>query len=287
MSEGGRTQAAVLGDQEFALLNDLLETEYGLSFPLHKREILVTRLAPRLAALGLRHFSDYVTLLQFDGRAERAALCRAVTNNETYFFRETGPMRALFGGDALEGAKARASVPGQLSLLCAGCSSGEEAYTVSIIAREHQFRLWGWTVAVDGFDLDDSRIAIARSAVYGPSSFRGVAADEIGRYFTAPQEGGEARAVKPMYRQNVRFSVANLVDVASYRRATPYDVIFCRNVLIYFAEPALRRAVSALAECLVPGGLLFLGHSESIMGLDTAFEPIRLGDSIAYRKARG
>jgi chemotaxis protein methyltransferase CheR len=266
--------------QEHELLNDYLSEQFGLTFPEHKREILEGKLRARITALHLKSFFDYYIYLQYDTNGELRHLAQLVTNNETYFFRETGQFHAFFEHALPEIRSARPD-DATLRILCAGCSSGEEPYTVNIFVKENQYRMWGTTVEIDGFDIDESRLATARSATYGAASFRGVEQEKIDRYFLAVSDG--SHIVKPLYRGNVAFREGNILARDAYRLPRAYDVIFCRNVLIYFSEATLRKAVDHFADALEPGGFLFLGHSESIIGLTPRFHPVRLGDNIAYR----
>lgn len=274
---------AVMSEEDLALFNELLSSELGLVFTEGKREILESRLRPRLAALRLRSFRDYYLNLLYsngDGVAERRALARAITNNETYFFRESYQFDALFE-HAISDVKEHSARSGVIRMISAGCSSGEEPYTLNIHARENAYRTFGWTVEVDAFDVSDARVEAARQASYARSSLRAATPEQMQRYFHT-SDGGYA--LKPHYRNGVRIRVGNVLDPSSYGMPGMTDVIFCRNVLIYFSESALRRAVSNFAEALRLGGLLFLGHSESIIGICPEFEPARFGNCIAYRR---
>jgi chemotaxis protein methyltransferase CheR len=271
--------------EEYELMDEFLARHFGLTFPEHKREILESRLRPRLSALRLKSFYDYYLLLQYDSGDSREirTLAQAITNNETYFFRETGQFDAFFS-DALPELEREHSTDKTFRLLSVGCSSGEEPYTLNIWAKENQYRMWGFSFQIDAFDIDESRIEVARNGVYGPSSFRGVTPEQMQKYFVQANGSG-LHAVRPLFRSGIGFEVGNLVRRESYRRLGAYDAIFCRNVLIYFSEATLRRAVENFAAALHPGGYLFLGHSESIIGLSSMFEPLRVGDTIAYRRA--
>jgi chemotaxis protein methyltransferase CheR len=267
--------------EELELFNELLSSAFGLCFAEEKREILESRLRPRLHAIGLKRFRDYYTLLQINPNGEIFRLSQLVTNNETYFFRETQQFECLFG-EALESLKSESVSPDALRILCAGCSSGEEPYTLNIFAKENLYRMWGRTVTINAFDIDRGRLALARGGVYGRNSFRFTTPEQTNKYFRKLAE--DSYQIKEMYRSPVRFSEGNVMDLSSYGGEAPYDAIFCRNVLIYFAEPSLQKAVYNFAQCLRPGGLLFLGHSESIIGMSPLFQSVRLGDCIAYRR---
>ena len=267
-------------DEEFLLLNEVITAQLGISFPDHKRDILASRLRPRLRELHLPRYLDYYLLLQSTLGAERARLTQLVTNNETYFFRETRQMDALFGPAAAE-LRSNAARPGTLSLLCAGCSTGEEAHARPASARSSSTSLEPRSRSTPSTSTPPA--SPARSALYGRNSFRATSAEQRERYFSS--RGSERWEVKSAYRGSLRFAPCNIIDLPSFARALPYDVLFCRNVLIYFSEPALHRAIENFAQVLRPGGLLFLGAAESIIGLSSRFEVIRLGSVIAYRKA--
>jgi len=269
--------AGSMSQEEYLLLNELIAQQYGITFPEHKRTMLEARLRGRLQALRLPRYLDYYLQLQRDPNGERKKLAELVTNNETYFFRETQQLDAFFE----EAARERRG-GGALRLLCAGCSSGEEAYTLAIFGRRNAARL-GRAVEVDAFDVDAGRIEMARRAEYGHSSLRSLGAEQVELYFQPLAR--ERWSLKPPFRAGVRFAWGNILDRGSFPPAAFYDAVFCRNVLIYFSEAALRRAVEHFAAVLRPGGLLFLGVAESIIGLSPRFETVRLSRSIAYRRS--
>ena len=267
--------------EEYQLLNELIAERFGIHHPPAKVEMLASKLRPRLQALNLERFQDYYLHLQYDFEAERPELSHAVTNNETYFFRETYQFQALFE-DALRSLIDGASRPGVLRFLCAGCSSGEEPYTLNIYAQQHRIELAGTEVRVDAMDIDPRRLEIARAGIYGPNSLRSAGEDQIRRYFS--RSGSDRYELGEIFRQGVQFYGGNILEPNDYPATGPFDALFCRNVLIYFSEEAIHRAITNFARALRPGGLLFLGHSESIIGISSAFETVRLKRCIAYRR---
>jgi chemotaxis protein methyltransferase CheR len=283
LSMPNRAVPAAMSEEEYLLLNELISGAIGVSFPEHKREVLEMRLRPRLQALRLPRYLDYYFLLQAGDVAERLLLAELVTNNETYFFRETHQFEALFE-QALDELRPSAAIPGGLRLLSAGCSSGEEVYTLSIFARQNFVRMAGTSLAIDAFDVDDSRVAAARRGEYGAPSFRATSPEQLERYFLPAGEG--RWSVRPFLGSGVRFNRGNILDLETFAPPIAYDAVFCRNVLIYFAPPALHQAIVNFAAVLRRGGLLFLGHSESIIGLSERFETVRFRNLIAYRKVR-
>ena len=234
-----------------------------------------------MRALRLRRYYDYYLQARCDLDGERTRLAELVTNHESYFFREMEQIEALFEY-ALPCLRAEAATPGMLRLLSAGCAGGEEAYTLGLCARRRFAAVAGSTMTVDAFDVDASRVAMAQQAVYGPGALRVTPAELRQRYFTPV--GADRWELKPAYRAGSRFYWGNIVDLETFAPAVPYDAVFCRNVLIYFSEPALHRAADHFAEVLRPGGLLLLGACESIIGLSSRFETVRLGPAIAYRR---
>jgi chemotaxis protein methyltransferase CheR len=272
-----------LDDEAYHLLNEYLEEHFGLVFPPDRRLILENRLQPRLRTLSLGSGLDYYLLLCGpDGARETLNLATAITNNETYFFREPDQIEALFAHEVPSLPESQRTMP--LRVLSAGCSSGEEAYTLSFWARDrapvHERR----ELVVDGIDVDPVRVGMARNAAYRPRSLRTMSAAQVERYLEV--EGPDRFIVREQFRKDVHFSRANLVDRTTLAGRAPYDAVFCRNVLIYFSEASLRRAVANLIDLLRPGGLLFLGHAESVIGMFPALETVRLGSCIAYRRRR-
>ena len=269
-----------IAPEEYQLLNEFISERFGVSFPEGKQSVLASRLRPRLQALGLSRYMDYYLMLQYRLDSEQEHLTRLVTNNETYFFRETTQFEALLE-EAAERLLADATVTGSLRILCAGCSSGEEPYTLNIFAKTRPLALGGARLAIDAFDIDANRLATATAGIYGPSSLRATSEEQIHRFFS---RSGDLFSLRDRYRQDVSFSLGNILEPISYRAGAPYDVLFCRNVFIYFAEEALRRALANFASVLRPGGLLFLGHAESIIGISEEFETVRLARCIAYQR---
>ena len=272
--------AASLTPEELALFNELFTSNFGLHFPEHKLEILESRLLPRLRANGVTRFMDYYLLLQYDLARELDPLTRAVTNNESYFFRETSQFEAL--GTQIDRLCEGGSNPGKLRFLSAGCSSGEEPYTLNIYARGFPASLTPGTLQIDGVDIDSERLEMAQRAVYRPTSLRALTPEQTRRYFVRHDTAGFE--LREIFRRGVRFVHGNILDLASLPSREPYDAVFCRNVLIYFSEPALKAAVENFARIVRPGGMLFLGHSESIIGLTKMFQAERIGSCIAYRR---
>jgi chemotaxis protein methyltransferase CheR len=266
---------------ELKLLTDLIQERFGLMFNGIRMEILESRLRPRLRELRLTTLRDYYHYLRFhpDRESEFARLPAMVTNNETYFFRETHQFDLLIHHVIPE---RRALLRGRpLRLLSAGCSSGEEPYSLSIALHNAGLPLAGMSWEIDACDLNPERIARAHEALYAESSLRACDAEARRRYFT--QEAGGFR-LKQKYREKVRCFPSNLLAPNGALGWAIYDAILCRNLLIYFSEDAFAAAIGLFARSLAPGGYLFLGHSESLLDRKTAFAPAMLGGAVVYRK---
>lgn len=272
---------APLTPEELALFNEFLSSRFGLIFPEHKREILASRLEPRLRFHHVHRYIDYYLLLQYDLERELDPLTRAVTNNESYFFREVAQLETLEGERVAE--LMTGGVRDELKILSAGCSAGEEPYSINIQVRSSALGLLADNLRIDAIDIDSERLGMARQATYRPHSLRTLSEEQIGRYFIRREP--EVFELRKTFRRGVHFTRGNIIDPRTWSGFAGYDVVFCRNVLIYFSEAALKTAIETFTRVIRPGGLLFLGHSESIIGLTRSFQVERIGRSIAYRRA--
>jgi len=275
---------AELSEEEFRLLRDFIHERFGLFFDDSHRPSLRSRLAPRLALLGLVSFEDYHRYLRFapERAEEQQRMVGHLTNNETYFFREQ-PQLDVFANHVLRAVKERKARTGErtVRLLSAGCSTGEEPLTLAMILFDSGQFFWGWDLKVTGLDVDEAALEKARRGLYYQNSLRAVTPPLLERHF-APDATGVR--VRESSRRNVSFRAGNLLEASSYDGLRPLDVIFCRNVLIYFSDGAVQRAVSLFHEALAPGGYLFLGHAESLARVTSAFVPIRFQGAIVYQK---
>ena len=274
-----------LSEEEFRLLRDLIHERFGLFFDDNQRGSLRSRLTGRLATLGLASFEDYYHYLRFgpERAEELQRMVTHLTNNETYFYREM-PQLQVFAETVLRAVKEAKTSTGERSLrvLSAGCSTGEEAYTLAMMIYDSGQFFWSWDVQVIGMDVDRVALEKAGRAVYHHNSFRGVSPAVKERHFV-PAAAGAAQ-VKDAIRRLVAFRPGNIVEPASYAGLPPLDVIFCRNVLIYFSEAMILRVVRLFHEALAPGGYVFLGHAESLSRITDMFTPIRFQGAMVYRK---
>jgi chemotaxis protein methyltransferase CheR len=266
---------------DWRLLSDLIETRFGLLFDGGRRDILDSRLRSRMRELGLGSLREYYLYLRShpDREAELSRLASLITNNETYFFRETHQFEILIR-HVLPPLKASLRER-PLKILCAGCSSGEEAYSLVIALQNAGQETAGITWEIDAHDVDSAQIARAREALYDQTSLRACDTETRRRYFTPLAERYQ---LKDRHRQGVRFFETNLVAPKWPLAQAMFDVILCRNMLIYFAQPAFSNVIDRFAQSLRPGGYLMLGHSESLLDRKTSFVPVLLDGGVVYRK---
>lgn len=279
-----------LRPDEYRLLRDLIRDRLGLWFGPDTRSALARRLRERLSVRGLTTFFDYYQLLKYSPLAheEWEEAADLLTTHETYFFRESYQLRA-FQHEVLPMLAARSRR--RIQVWSAGCSTGEEAYTIAMTILESGLFDQDWEVRVYGSDLSKRCIAAARRGLYGPASFRATSDEAKAKWFIpAPGEAPAGRGAGPSYivapsvRSLCHFAQMNLLDEERTLLVGRCDVIFCRNVILYFDAPARRRAIEMFYERLVPGGVLLLGHAESLLNVSTAFELLHLKEDLVYRK---
>lgn len=268
--------------EHFRLLRDLINEFCGIYFADDLPSIVGRRLRPRLRALGMERFEEYYRYLRFhpNAEAEFEQAAEALTINETYFFREAYQLRA-FAEDVLPQLHARCATKRgrKLDVWSAGCASGEEVYSLAmLIDASGLFN--DWDVRVFGNDISRRVLGHARQACYGQASFRSML-PEFEHYFI---EGPGGKQVHPKIRAMCHFGHLNLMNERRLAIVGRADVVFCRNVLIYFDQASRMKVVNSIYERLERGGYLFLGHSESLLQSSTAFEIVQLATDIAYRR---
>jgi len=276
-----------LSEEEFRLLRDFVHEHFGLYFEDAQRASLRSRLAGRLATLDLMSFEDYYHYLRFGPQRaeEMERMVSHLTNNETYFFREF-PQLQVFADHVLRDLKDRkmkaaGSAPRTLRILSAGCSTGEEAHTLAMIVYDSAQFFWNWDVQIVGLDVDHLALDKARRGLYFHNSFRSTPPAQLDRHFVRQGPGG---VVKDPIRRMVTLRHGNLVEPFAFDGLDAMDVIFCRNVLIYFSDAMILKVVRAFHDLLLPGGYLFLGHAESLSRITDMFTPIRFQGAMVYQK---
>lgn len=267
--------------EEFRLLRDLFSARIGISLGNEARTSVARRLHERLAVLNLSSFSEYYQYLRFHplAQSEWDAAVELLTTNETYFFREDFQLRA-FASELLPMFAAKNKSRKRLTIWSAGCSTGEEVYTIAILVQQASF-FADWDVKVFGSDISKRCVSTARRGVYGAASFRVTPPDVRRAWFVDRADGAH---VVERVRAMCHFGQMNLLDEEKARLFGRVDMIFCRNVLIYFDAHARRRVIDIFQDRLYPGGVLLLGHSESLLNVSTAFELLHLKEDLVYKK---
>jgi chemotaxis protein methyltransferase CheR len=276
-----REEQPKLTEEAFRLLRDLVHQHCGIFYRDDARYLLERRLAPRVEALGLPDYVAYHRHLRLDP-ARAAELQRAIdllTINETYFHREPLQLEALAREILPALARTRAAER-SLRILSAGCSTGEEAYTLAVLVKDSRL-FEGWNVEIVGYDISSRCIEHARAGVYGEQSFRNAESQPMRRWFHL--RGGKW-AVDEAIKRMVRFSRENLLDARPLAAVSRIDVLLCRNVLIYFDVGARKQVLRTFHQKLREGGWLLLGHSESLVNLTADFEIVHLRTDLVYRR---
>jgi chemotaxis protein methyltransferase CheR len=260
----------------FAILSGLIEERLGIFFSAEDRELFASKVSPRCIERGFDSLLDYYYYLRYDPGAETelAALAEALVVNETYFAREPDQLAALVDTllpSLLEGGRS-------LRLWSAACSTGEEPLTVAgmLAARKLLHR-----VELVATDVSSRVLAFARQGRFGARSLRALPASARDWF----EYDGSVAVVRPELQRSVRFERVNLLDSAAVARLGRFDVILCRNVLIYFRDSTTSAVIGTLEQALNPGGYLLVGVSESLLRFGTRFTCEEHGGAFFYRKA--
>jgi chemotaxis protein methyltransferase CheR len=265
-----------LSDEDFAQIRTLVKATTGISLGENKRDLVINRLAQRVRGLQMRSYSQYVQYLETDaGRPEMVNMINRITTNKTDFFREKHHFDYL---RATVLPQLEKQDRGAIRLWSAGCSSGQEPYSLAITLREYFMSKGKWQLKILATDLDTNILQKAAEGVYDAEQLAAVPLSSLPRYFRKLADG--RYAVKPILQQMVVFRKFNLMT-PQYKIKMPLDIIFCRNVMIYFDEQAKKEMISKFAGLLQPKGYLFIGHSESTAMSKDEF--VNVGPTI-YRK---
>lgn len=272
-----------LNDEEFRLLRDFVYQHCGLHFNEDSRYLLEKRLNKRLAHHQLKSFKDYYYLLRYNPNKEQelTEVVDALTTNETYFFREEFQLKT-FTQEILPEIRSRKERLGdrRLRIWSAGCSTGEEPYTIAMLLLEIPF-LQNWQIDIIGTDISQKVLQVARKGVYGNASFRSTDPVYQQRYFT--EVDGKYR-IADKVKNLVTISHLNLFDAPRVALLGKMDIVFCRNVIIYFDPAGKKRVVESFFQRLHPEGFLLLGHSESLMNITNTFALRHFAHDMVYQR---
>jgi chemotaxis protein methyltransferase CheR len=269
-----------LSADEFARFCSFFYRHTGIVFGEPKRAFVERRLQERIRATGADGFAQYFSLMRFQASGrELQLLVNAMTVNETYFFREDYQFQALTSAVLPFLARHRQR---PIRIWSLPCATGEEPYSIAIAILEDWREADTHDVEIYASDIDSEVLEQARAGIYAPRALHRLSAPLRARYF-APLPDGRFR-LDDGIRDSIDFSVVNVIDPRRMARFRGMDVVFCRNMLIYFDDLSRRQAVEAIYESLAPGGFVFLGHSESMSRMSSLFCPCRIGDSVVYQK---
>ncbi len=278
---------AIVADPFLFRLRDLIYQTSGILFTENKFYYLSDRCTRRMEARGVPSLALYLDLLQSAGGVEAEnelrALLNEITVGETCFFRNQPQIDALRSTvlPAVAEEKAKFGYK-RLSIWSAGCSTGEEPYTLAMVLLEESLgMLRGWSVEIHATDLNERSLARARDGVYSEYALRNIPAHYKQKYMRPVTDGFQ---VNDDVKSLVKFNRLNLRDDSRMVFMKGLDVVFCCNVLIYFGAQPKRRVIQHFYNDLLPGGYLFLGHSESLFGLNDEFKLVHFPQATAYRK---
>jgi len=262
---------------------DLIYQRTGIWFEANKRYFVDKRLDERIAELGLENYREYYQLLKFStDQTELQQLVNRLTVNETYFFRDFPQLQGFAEEVLLKIVKAKVKAGERnIKLWSAGCSTGEEPYTLAIILLEMLPEPEKWKIEILASDINTKVLDIARKGYYNSRSVKDVPLEYMERYFTPRLE---LQLLNNKVRKMVTFKVINLMEEREMKAQIDYDVIFCRNVLIYFSTESRLSVLDRYYRSLKRGGYIYLGHSESVARITNAFKMERIGNTIAYCK---
>jgi chemotaxis protein methyltransferase CheR len=248
-------------DSEFRRLRELVHARTGIALSDAKRELVYGRLARRLRKLNLASFAEYCQLVERAQSDELQELTNAITTNLTSFFRESHHFEHL-ASRALPELESERMDSQRLRLWSAGCSTGEEPYSLAVVMRECLAHLSNWDIKMLATDIDSKVVAAAAEGIYAEERFKGVSPERIRNWF--PQVPGQRglRAASAELKALITFRQLNLLE--PWPMKGPFDVIFCRNVVIYFDKPTQRALFDRMADLQRPGDWLFIGHSENL-----------------------
>jgi chemotaxis protein methyltransferase CheR len=274
-------RAVHVTQEDVRRLCEFLYRRTGMSFDDNKRYYIDRRLVERIASTASGSFQSYFAMLRSDAEHEIEHLVNAFTVNETYFYREDHQLRCMTANllaDILPRKKAGDSI----RIWSIPCSTGEEPYSIAIWLMENWREVDQYNIEIVGSDIDTQALKAAAEGVYGARALMRLSYDVVHRYFEQI-DGGQVK-IDAGLRDSVQFTCANLVDARDMARYRDFDIVFCRNVLIYFDDASRRIAAENLYDCLRPGGFICLGHSETMSRISPLFSVCRFSDAIVYQR---
>jgi chemotaxis protein methyltransferase CheR len=269
-----------LSDDDFQRIRILVRERLGIALAESKRELVYGRLSRRLRALKLQDFSGYLQRIESGDAEELQHFCNAITTHLTSFFRE-GHHFEFLAQQLLPALERRTGAARRMRLWSAGCSTGEEPYSIAMVLLESMRHLRDWDIRILATDIDTNVLSHARSGLYSDERVEKMASGRLSRWFERTQDGQQFM-VRDELKQLISFKTLNLMD--EWPMKGPFDVIFCRNVIIYFDRETQRQIVARMAALQRPDDHLILGHAESLLQVSKQYRLV--GDTIHRRLPR-
>jgi chemotaxis protein methyltransferase CheR len=276
--------ADAISHADFQKFQEYFYRKTGIRFEESKRYFVDKRLIERMGVTASDSFLQYFSLLRFEASgAELQALINLMTVNETYFFREDFQFDCLVNS-ILPEIVARRQYAGPIRIWSVPSSSGEEAYSIAMCLLERWPGIDEWDVEIVSSDIDTDILVQAKAGLYSARSTQHVPEAYMQKYFQKTATGFQ---VCDTLRDAVQFTRVNLQDPADVRGYRNFDVIFCRNLLIYFDDLSRRQAAETFYDALRPDGFVLLGHSESMNRISSLYQPRKFSEGIVYQRSRG
>jgi chemotaxis protein methyltransferase CheR len=273
--------SGLISDTDFLRFRDFFYRKTGIFFENGKRYFVDKRLLQRMEATGHAQFRSYFSLIRFQASQEELqTLINLMTVNETYFFREDYQFQCMV--NSILNEILRHHKKQLLRIWSMPCSSGEEAYSIALYLLEYWDQINHIDVELVASDIDSQILKAAQRGIYSRRAVQYLPDTLLKRHFTVLAE--QQFQVSDDLRESIHFTQVNLTDTEQTRRYRGFDLIFCRNLLIYFDDASRRQAIEALFDALNPGGFIFLGHSESMSRISSLFQVRKFPDAIAYQR---
>jgi chemotaxis protein methyltransferase CheR len=281
--EAQRPNAVSVTQEDVRRLCEFLYRRTGMLFDDNKRYYIDRRLAERIAATASGSFQSYFATLRSDAHHEIEHLVNAFTVNETYFYREDHQLRCMTS-DLMGEIIRHKDASDPIRIWSIPCSTGEEPYSIAMWLMEYWSEVDNHNIEIVGSDIDTRALRAAAEGCYGARALMRLSPGVVDRYFDRI-EGDQVR-IDSGLRDSVQFTRANLIDGQDMARYRGFDIVFCRNVLIYFDDASRRLAAENLHDCLRPGGYICLGHSETMSRISSLFTVCRFPDATVYQRPK-
>jgi len=273
-----------ISQEEFLMIRDFIHEKSGMFFAENKMYLVKNRLQRRMGELNIKTVRDYFYHVKYDvSMKEFNCLMDLMTTNETSFFRNE-PQLKCFSDEVfplIMDEKIKTKQPKCIKIWSAGCSTGEEPYTLSIIALEKFMSQTGWKAEIIANDISEQVLQKARLGEYSGITLRNVPPHILSCRFT---KNGDNYRVNPDVKSLIKFTLMNLNDPRKTSLMSNMDFIFCRNVMIYFSDEVKKQVVRGFFNALRPGGYLYIGHAETLHGVSKAFKLVYFKNALVYQK---